>query len=117
VSGFLANLYLNGLDRFLDTYPLDAKRKGLKFVRYADDLLIFVHKKDEALLPQIQDDVTAYLSDSLLLTVNVDKCRAIDANNGFDALGIQFTRTNNKTELRIARAKMAQIKEGIKNYL
>jgi hypothetical protein len=115
VSGFLANLYLDGLDQFLDSYALDSSTNRLKFVRYADDLMVFVPKRHKALLLNIQNDIVGYLRDKLLLKVNLNKCRAIDVDNGFDALGIRFTRSKGKTELRIARSKMLQIKEALKN--
>ncbi|MBQ2992058.1 MAG: CRISPR-associated endonuclease Cas1 [Clostridia bacterium] len=65
LSPLLSNLYLTPLDRFLE-------EKGIPFVRYADDLTLFLpYKKDAAAL---LESVSAFLAGSLRLQLRPDKC-------------------------------------------
>lgn len=64
VSPLLANIYLDPLDRELE-------RRGVAFVRYADDIAIFVSSQRAAL--RVLESVTEWLKDRLKLEVNRDK--------------------------------------------
>lgn len=64
LSPLLANLYLDPFDRELE-------RRGIAFVRYADDIALFVSSEQAA--KRIFASVTTWLRKELDLEVNVDK--------------------------------------------
>ena len=64
LSPLLANIYLDVLDKELE-------KRGLNFVRYADDLLILV--KSKAAGDRVLRSVTRFLEKRLKLTVNQEK--------------------------------------------
>jgi len=82
LSPLLANILLDVLDKELE-------KRGLKFVRYADDLLILV--KSKAAGDRVLRSVTRFLEKRLKLTVNREKSgvRKADETN---YLGFTFTK-------------------------
>ena len=66
ISPVLANVMLNELDQLLDS-------RGIKFVRYADDMVIMCGSKKAA--ERILENVTNFLEKKLFLKVNKDKTR------------------------------------------
>jgi RNA-directed DNA polymerase len=82
LSPLLANIYLDVLDKELE-------KRGLNFVRYADDLLILV--KSQSAGDRVLQSVTRFLEKRLKLTVNQKKSgvRKVDDMN---YLGFRFTR-------------------------
>lgn len=66
LSPLLSNIVLDELDKELE-------RRGHKFVRYADDLKIFV--KSEQAAQRVMSSVTAYIEDRMKLKVNREKSR------------------------------------------
>lgn len=64
LSPLLSNIVLDELDKELE-------RRGLKFVRYADDLIIFVGSQKSA--ERVQRSITGYIENRLKLKVNKDK--------------------------------------------
>ncbi len=66
LSPLLANVVLNELDWELD-------RRGLKFVRYADDCLILVRSQKAA--SRVMESVSRYLKQKLRLKVNATKSK------------------------------------------
>jgi len=66
ISPILANVMLNELDWELD-------RRGLRFVRYADDCMILVKSKKAA--ERVLQSVTRFLSERLRLKVNTAKSK------------------------------------------
>ena len=64
ISPVLANVLLNELDQLLDS-------RGIKFVRYADDMVIFCGSKKAA--ERILANVTSFIEKKLFLKVNTDK--------------------------------------------
>jgi RNA-directed DNA polymerase len=64
VSPVLSNLYLDPLDRELE-------RRGIAFVRYADDIAVFVSSERAA--QRVLESVTAWLSRHLDVEVNIEK--------------------------------------------
>ena len=61
LSPLLANILLNELDHELE-------RRGHKFVRYADDMLIFCKSKRAA--ERTLENITPYIENKLFLKVN-----------------------------------------------
>ncbi|SEP49269.1 group II intron reverse transcriptase/maturase [Niastella yeongjuensis] len=64
LSPLLSNIMLNELDKELE-------RRGHRFVRYADDLLILCKSKRAA--ARTMENLVAYIEKKLLLKVNLDK--------------------------------------------
>ena len=80
LSPLLANIMLDDFDKVLET-------RGLRFVRYADDFLIFV--RSELSARRIFRSVERYLTRALKLVVNRDKSR-VCKTDGVEFLGYQF---------------------------
>ena len=82
-SPLLANILLDDLDKELE-------RRGLHFVRYADDFAIFAKSQRSA--ERIMTSVTRYLTDKLHLVVNQEKSRVV-ASEEFEFLGFAFRKS------------------------
>jgi len=80
VSPLLANILLDDLDQELE-------RRGLPFVRYADDFVIFTKSRRSA--ERVFTSVSRYLTQSLRLVVNQEKSRIV-ATDGVEFLGFGF---------------------------
>ncbi len=80
LSPLLANILLDDLDKELE-------RRGHRFVRYADDLLILVrsHRAGE----RVMASVSRYLTGTLKLVVNEQKSRVVKTDDGV-FLGFTF---------------------------
>ena len=81
LSPFLANVYLDPLDKFFEKsrYP---------FIRYADDILAFAYKEDEAIT--ILTSMEKYLHDNLRLALKPSKTHCVGVEEGFNFLGFAF---------------------------
>ena len=79
-SPLLANILLDDLDKELE-------KRGLPFVRYADDFAIFA--KSERAAQRIMESVTRYLTEELRLVVNPTKSRVVSCAQ-FEYLGFSF---------------------------
>lgn len=66
LSPLLSNIMLNELDKELE-------KRGLRFVRYADDCLIMVHSEKAA--NHVMQSVTRYIENKLGLIVNTEKSK------------------------------------------
>ena len=64
LSPLLSNVMLNELDKELG-------RRGLPFVRYADDSMIFCHSKRAA--ERVRESITKFIEGRLHLKVNKEK--------------------------------------------
>ena len=80
-SPLLANILLDDLDKELE-------RRGLPFVRYADDFAIFA--KSERAAQRIMNSVTRYLTEHLRLVVNQAKSQIVSRDQ-FEYLGFSFS--------------------------
>lgn len=95
-SPFLANILLDDLDKELE-------RRGLPFVRYADDFVIFTRSRRAA--ERVFRSVNRYLTQHLRLVVNETKSRIVEAD-GVEYLGFVFRgrrATINVTEKNIQK--------------
>ena len=72
LSPLLANILLDDLDKELE-------RRGHRYVRYADDLLILV--KSERAGERVKASITRYLAKELKLPVNEQKSRVVKTND------------------------------------
>lgn len=82
ISPVLANVMLNELDQLLDS-------RGIKFVRYADDMVIMCGSKKAA--ERILENVTNFVEKKLFLKVNKDKTKILHACEKSQFLGFGFT--------------------------
>ena len=80
----IANILLNELDTLLDS-------RGIRFVRYADDMVIMCHSKKAA--ERILSHVKKYVEEKLFLKVNETKTKIVRAGNDTQFLGFAFTRS------------------------
>ena len=80
LSPLLANVLLNELDHELE-------RRGHKFVRYADDMLIFCKSKRAA--ERTLENITPYIENKLFLKVNREKT-SVSYVRGVKFLGYSF---------------------------
>jgi RNA-directed DNA polymerase len=82
-SPLLANILLDDLDK-------ERERRGLRFARYADDLLILV--KSQRAAERVKAGITRYLTRVLRLVVNEQKSRIVKTNQ-VEFLGFTFRGT------------------------
>ena len=86
LSPVLSNIVLDELDKELE-------RRGLRFVRYADDCRVFVRSKKAG--ERVMESLTRYIEGKLKLKVNVMKS-AVDRTWKRAFLGYSFTRDGRK---------------------
>ena len=105
LSPVLANLYLDQADKELE-------KRGLKFTRYADDLLVYV--KSEAAANRVMKSFSRFLEQKLKLIVNVTKSR-VDRPDGLKYLGFTFKRNwkTGRWEAKAHQKSMDRLEEKI----
>jgi len=103
LSPLLANILLDDLDKELT-------KRGLRFVRYADDCNIFVRSKRAG--ERVMESVIRFVEGKLRLKVNRDKS-AVDRPWNRKFLGFSFL-SNKSATIRIAPKKLEQLKERIR---
>jgi len=101
-SPLLANILLDDLDKELE-------RRGLPFVRYADDFAIFAKSRRSA--ERIMASVTRYLTDELRLVVNQEKSRVV-ASEEFEFLGFAFRKS--RATINVAPKSVDRFKRRIR---
>ena len=90
LSPLLSNIMLNELDKELE-------KRGLNFVRYADDCLIMV--KSEKAANRVMGSITTFITKKLGLIVNVEKSKVARPNN-IKYLGFGFYKKINQNKWR-----------------
>lgn len=86
LSPLLSNIMLNELDKELE-------KRGLNFVRYADDCLIMV--KSEKAANRVMESITTFITKKLGLKVNVEKSKVARPNQ-IKYLGFGFYYKNER---------------------
>jgi len=102
LSPLLSNILLDDLDQELE-------QRGLKFVRYADDFVIFVRSERSA--QRVFASVQRYLTERLKLVVNEQKS-SVRPSQGCEFLGFAFT--GKRATIKIAPKKLKAFKRRIK---
>lgn len=102
LSPFLSNILLDDLDQELE-------RRGLKFVRYADDFMIFV--KSSRSSQRVFRSVQRYLQKTLKLVINQDKSH-VGSSEGCEYLGFKFVGV--RVTIKVSPKKLATFKHRIK---
>ena len=107
LSPLLANIYLNQYDQ-------EMKRRGVAFVRYADDIVVLAKSKRAA--ERLLESSRKYLEDKLKLKVNQDKSRAISIYSmKFKFLGFAMGRNKNGSYIRAHKSSLRKAKEKLKD--
>lgn len=101
LSPLLSNIILDELDKELS-------KRGLSFVRYADDCSIYV--KSEKSAQRVLAGITKYIETSLKLTVNKEKSK-VSRPSESTLLGFSFYKDKEKWVSRIAKKSIERIKE------
>jgi RNA-directed DNA polymerase len=104
LSPTMSNIVLDELDKELEA-------RGHSFVRYADDISVYV--KSEKAAQRVLESTTEYLEKKLKLRVNREKTKVSQPQQS-TLLGFSFFRSKGKWELRIAPKSLKRIKEKIR---
>ena len=102
LSPFLSNILLDDLDKELE-------HRGLKFVRYADDFVIFVRSSRSA--QRVFKSVQRYLKETLKLEINQQKSYVGSAQD-CEYLGFAFV--GRRVTIKVAPKKLTAFKRRIK---
>lgn len=104
LSPVLSNILLDELDKELD-------RRGLRYVRYADDVSIYVGSKRSS--ERVLQSVTKYIEEELLLKVNVEKSQ-VSRPGRSTLLGFSFGKRKSVWCPYVSSQSKERIKEKIK---
>ncbi|MCD8316909.1 MAG: group II intron reverse transcriptase/maturase [Eggerthellaceae bacterium] len=104
LSPLLANIMLNELDHELE-------RRGHKFVRYADDMVIFC--KSKAAAKQTLEHIIPYIEEKLFLKVNREKTEVVHASK-IKFLGYSFYPAKDGYHPRVHPKSKAKMKARVK---
>ena len=104
LSPLLANILLNELDHELE-------RRGHKFVRYADDVLIFCKSKRAA--ERTLENITPYIEEKLFLKVNREKT-VVSYVRGVKFLGYSFRISKGVAHLYVHPKSVAKMKAKVR---
>jgi group II intron reverse transcriptase/maturase len=103
LSPLLSNIVLDELDEELE-------KRGLKFVRYADDCNIYVQSKRAGL--RVMESVTSFIENKLKLKVNREKS-SVDRPWKRKFLGFSFT-SGREPKIRVAKESINRLKQRIR---
>ena len=107
LSPVLSNVYLDKLDKELE-------RRGLHFVRYADDCNIFVRSEKAA--DRVMASVTSWLERKLRLKVSASKTKVVrPGNSAF--LGFTFWKSKEGWQPRPLEARKDKLRKKIQEIL
>jgi group II intron reverse transcriptase/maturase len=104
LSPLLSNIMLNELDKELE-------RRGHRFVRYADDCMIFCKSRKSAV--RTLENIMPYIEGKLFLKVNRDKTKVAHVSK-VKYLGYSFYRYKGKCRLRVHPKSVAKMKAKLK---
>jgi RNA-directed DNA polymerase len=107
LSPLLSNIILHELDTELS-------KRGLSFVRYADDCSIYVRSLKSA--NRVMASITTYIEQTLLLKVNKEKSKVSTPLNS-TLLGFSFYKTKGAWRIRLADKSIQRIKDKLKQKL
>ena len=101
LSPLLSNIYLDDLDKELE-------KRGLPFVRYADDFVIFT--KSEVAAQRVHQSIERFLNERLKLIVNHDKS-SIRKTDGLEYVGYEFRGYGG--QIRVSKKKLDAFKRRV----
>jgi len=121
ISPLLLNIALHGMEqaagvryRKLDTTHAESRANSPVLVRYADDLVCLCHSRDQAF------GIKAQLEDWLRprgLSFNEDKTRVVDIDTGFDFVGFNVRRYDNKLLIKPSPTAMKRVRERLRSEM
>lgn len=104
ISPLCSNIMLNELDHELE-------RRGIRFVRYADDLVLFAKTKRSA--QRILENIVPFIENRLLLKVNREKTMAAYIGK-IKFLGYGFYPSKDGIKLRVHPKSVSKMKAKVK---
>lgn len=104
LSPLLSNIMLNELDKELN-------RRGHRFVRYADDCIIFCKSKKSA--ERTLENIVPYIEEKLFLKVNREKTKVAHISK-IKYLGYAFYRYRGRCRLRVHSKSIAKMKNKVR---
>lgn len=104
LSPLLSNIMLNELDKELE-------RRGHKFVRYADDLIILCRSKRSA--ERVMKSIIRFIEEKLFLKVNKNKSRTTSVSK-IKYLGYSFYEIKGEGRLRVHPKSVLKMKSRLK---
>lgn len=107
LSVVCSNIYLDKLDKELE-------QRGLRFTRYADDVLIFV--KSEMSANRVMKSISSWLERKLFLKVNATKTKVVRPTRS-KYLGFTFHNHNGTWKVRPTNEKKKKLKQKLSEYL
>ena len=108
LSPLLGNIMLNECDKELE-------RRGLRFVRYADDMMIFTKTQRSA--ERVMESIVRFIESKLHLKVNREKTVVRYITKDVKFLGHGFWNGGNGIQLRIHPKSIAKLKDSIREIL
>ena len=107
ISVILSNVYLDKLDKELEG-------RGLRFVRYADDVLIFT--KSELAANRVMTSISSWIERKLFLKVNASKSEVVRPMRS-KYLGFTFIKNGGEWKVRPTNEKKAKLYQVLRDYL
>lgn len=107
ISVILSNIYLDKFDKELET-------RGLRFVRYADDCIIFT--KSEMSANRVMKSVTSWLERKLFLNVSATKTKVVRPTKG-QFLGFTFYKNGQGWNCKPTDDRKKRLYSKINKYL
>lgn len=107
LSVVLSNIYLDKLDKELE-------QRGLRFTRYADDVLIFTRSEKSA--DRVMKSITDWLERKLFLKVNASKTKVVRPMRS-KYLGFTFLKHGGEWKVKPTNEKKKALKQKLSEYL
>jgi len=107
ISVILSNIYLDKLDKELE-------KRGLRFVRYADDVQIFT--KSEKAANRVMGSISKWIERKLFLKVNATKSKVVRPMKS-KYLGFTFLKHGGKWKVKPTNEKKEKLYQAIREYL
>lgn len=114
VSPLLCNMTLDGLEDLV-IKGRNKKRRKLNIIRYADDFIV-TGATPEILLNEIKPDLERFLADRGL-TLSEEKTKVSHISDGFNFLGFNARKFNNKLLIQPEDGKTRALLNKVKDFL
>jgi RNA-directed DNA polymerase len=126
VSPLLANIYLNELDRYMDSNyngrknRIRRRSKGMAnfvHIRYADDFIVMCNGKHSEALA-MKEELSQFLRTELKLTLSEEKTKVTHVNDGYRFLGFEIQRCKGTKGIMTTKTLMPkEAKESFKEKI
>lgn len=107
ISVILSNVYLDKLDK-------EIEQRGLRFVRYADDVQIFT--KSEVAANRVMASISSWIERKLFLKVNATKSKVVRPMRS-KYLGFTFLKNGGQWKVKPTKEKKAKLYQVMREYL